>query len=368
MIKRLISLIITKGRKMALMVKSIKGGFNIKDVAEKAGVSIATVSNVVNEKGRVSEKTIVKVKKVIEELRYSPSMSARNLKTKKSHLIGVIVPISRPGRLQDNPFYWDLVSGIEEGARGKEFHVILVGVTEGQEKDLAIVKERELDGLVVVGGYEGSPTVDYIKQLNVPCVFIDSYINDTDEELYQVCIDDKVGAYQATKHLLELGHEKIAVLLGDVPLNLIQRYGVLHERLLGYKEALAEEGISFDPNLIIQYPTSMEGGYKASRELAKRKEITAVFSLSDVGAMGLLRGFTEAGLKVPTDISVVGYDDLFISEYTSPPLTTIHQDIVAKGQAAIMLLLEQIEQQQIIDTRKVVLPVQMRIRQTTSQL
>ncbi|ADU32033.1 LacI family DNA-binding transcriptional regulator [Evansella cellulosilytica] len=344
----------------------MKETINIKDVAERANVSIATVSNVINGKGRVSTNTISKVKKVIEELNYSPSMSARNLKTKKSHLIGVIVPTSMPGRLQDNPFYWDLVTGIEEGARDKQFHVILMGVADGDEKGLSIVKERQLDGLIVVGGYEGSLTVEQIRKLNVPSVFMDSYISDPD--LYQVCIDDKLGAYQATKHLIDLGHENIAILLGDIPYEESHRYGVLHERILGYKEALDEKGIAFDSQLIISLPTSMEGGYKAAKEIAKRKEITAVFSFSDVSAMGLLRGFDEMGINVPTDISVVGFDDLFLSEYTSPPLTTVHQDIVAKGQTAIMHLLDQIENKRMINYRKVVLPIEMKVRKTTSSV
>lgn len=348
------------------MVDQIKESISIKHVAERANVSIATVSNVINGKGRVSNNTRLKVKKVIEELNYSPSMSARNLKTKKSHLIGVIVPTTRPGRLQDNPFYWDLVSGIEEGARDKEFHVILMGVADGDEKDLSIVKERQLDGLIVVGGYEGSLTVEQIRKLNVPCVFMDSYISDN--ELYQVCIDDKLGAYQATKHLLDLGHEKIAVLIGDIPLNMVPKYGVLNERLLGYKEALFEKGIPFDEKLIIQYPTSMEGGYRAAKELAKRKEITSVFSFSDVSAMGLLRGFDESGIKVPDDMSVVGFDDLFLAEFTSPPLTTVHQDIVAKGQTAIMHLMDQIENKRVINYRKVVLPIELKVRNTTRQI
>lgn len=347
------------------MATKNKRDINIKDVAEKANVSIATVSNVINKKGRVSKKTIEKVEKVIDELGYIPSISARNLKTRKSHLIGVVVPTMSPGRLQDNPFYWDLVSGIEEGARDNRFHVILLGIDESDD-DLSFIRKRQLDGLIVVGGHDDSTTIQQILTLDIPCVFMDSYLSDP--EIYQVCIDDRSGAYQATKHLLELGHETIAVLLGDIKLDEIMKYGVLHERLLGYKSALFEKGIAYEKDLILQYPTSMEGGYQAAKKLAKKEKITAVFSFSDVSAMGLLRGFHELGIRVPDDISVIGFDDVFISEYTIPPLTTVRQDIVEKGQMAVNLLLDQLEETNKYSYRKVILPVNLKIRNTTQRV
>jgi Transcriptional regulators len=334
---------------------------SIIDVARAANVSIATVSNVINNKGRVSDKTRQKVRKVIEELGYTPNLPARNLKTRKSDLIAIVVPTMQPGRLQDNPFYWDLLAGVEEGARDRKFNVILKGIDE-QTETFAFAKERRLDGIIVIGTNEGSEAVDRVLNLGIPAVFIDSYLRDP--SLYQVCLDDRRGSYLATRYLIGLGHRSIALLVGDIAMDRISYYGVLHERWLGYRDALEEAGIPYDPDLMIKLPTSLEGGCKAAERLVGMPGVTAILSFSDISAMGLLRGLKDKRKDVPGDYSVVGFDNLSVSHYTAPSLTTVSQNILEKGRTAVHMLLDQIDRNPVRERRKV-LPVDLVIRETT---
>ncbi|HZG74454.1 MAG TPA: LacI family DNA-binding transcriptional regulator [Paenibacillus sp.] len=330
----------------------------IKDVARIANVSIATVSNVLNGTGRVAPETIRKVQRVIEELNFAPSMSARNLKDKKSQLIAVVVPFLEKGRLQDNPFYWQLVSGIEEGARNHRLQVILIGVDE--QETFSFVHERHLDGLIVVGVFEGSDVLQKVLSLNIPTVFMDSYLSDPN--LYQVYLDDELGGYIGTKHLLALGHRRIAILTGQ----LIEG-GVTYKRWLGYRRALEEAGVPYLEELVLEEPTSPQGGYHSAQIVGdKSKHISAVFAFSDVAAMGLIKGLHEIGLTVPRDVSVMGYDDIFYCDYMIPALTTVRQDIVLKGQTAVKLLLLQEEGVGDAAERRVVLPVNLKVRQSTA--
>ncbi|WP_054026428.1 LacI family DNA-binding transcriptional regulator [Bacillus sp. FJAT-28004] len=330
----------------------------IKDVAKRAKVSIATVSNVLNGTGRVAPNTIQLVRAAIEEMNFTPSMSARNLKDKKSSLIAVIVPFLEKGRLHDNPFYWQLVTGIEEGARNEKLHVLLVGVEP--DENFSFVRERHLDGLIVIGVFEDSPIYERIQQLNVPCVFMDSYLKNDD--LYQVGLDDELGGYIGTKHLLSLGHQNIALLTGA-----LLKEGVNHRRWLGYKKALKEAGMNYHSDRVFEVPTSSIGGYRTASQIVSRgQDITAVFALSDVLAIGLIKGLHDLGIVVPRDVSVMGFDDNQNSRYMVPGLTTVHQDIVLKGQMAVKLLIAQMENEPEVD-RKVVIGVELTIRQSTAE-
>ncbi|HZG56704.1 LacI family DNA-binding transcriptional regulator [Paenibacillus sp.] len=332
----------------------------IKDVAKFAGVSVATVSNVINGTGRVSQDTAERVQEAVLALNYTPSAVARSLKDKESQLIAVVVPFMERGRLQDNPFYWQLVSGIEESARNRSLQVILVGAE--QTETFSFVHERRLDGLIVVGISDDSPLLPKIVSLRVPCVFMDSYLSDADA--YQITIGDEEAGYVATRHLIDLGHRRIALLTGG-----IKRGGVNHYRYQGYIRALMEAGLEPDASLVIEHPVSPEGGYAASSQLvAIRPKVTAVFATSDASAIGLIRGLTEHGCRVPGDLSVVGFDDIQYASYTVPPLTTVRQDIHAKGQKAVELLMAQTENVPSRSGNTVVLPVSLIVRGSTAPI
>ncbi|MED4014467.1 LacI family DNA-binding transcriptional regulator [Sutcliffiella cohnii] len=333
----------------------MKSRVSINDVAKRANVSIATVSNVINGKGRVSESTVERINNIIAELGYIPSISARNLKQKQSHLIGVIVPFQKTGSLKDNPFYWDLVAGIENGARDSKFHVILTGVVDGEEA-FTFAKERHLDGVIVVGAHDGSSTVEQVKKLGIPAVFMDSYLSD--ESLYQVLLDDEEGGYLAAKYLLENNHSNISVISGKV-----KDSRVSFKRLEGVKRAFMEKGLTFNPNFLVEGPVSMAGGLKATNTILKSK-CSAVLCFSDVVSLGLIRGLQSNGYQVPDDISVVGFDDLYFTQYTTPTITTIQQDIVEKGRVAVDLIIKQLNNEPI-QSKKTVLNTKLIEREST---
>ncbi len=332
----------------------------IKDIAKEANVSIATVSNVINNKGRVSEETRVLVKNLIQKYNYTPDLSARSLKNKNSHLISVVVPYLAKGEFEDNPYFWQVISGIESGASNENFHVMLTGISDSP--DVSFVNERHLDGLVVIGANENADHFKNILKLDIPCVFMDSYISRAD--LYQVNSNDKFGGYLGTKYLVSLGYDKI-ILVSGIKGKIDEKSGVDYQRWLGYKQALEEANIPYRPELVIEEGNTLLGGYYSAQKvigLIDRK--TAIFVLSDIGAMGLIRGLNELGISVPNDVSVMGYDDIFYADFMVPSLTTIKQNIFSKGEQAVNLLLAQIEKRDF-DEKTISLPVELKIREST---
>lgn len=332
----------------------------IKEIADLAGVSIATVSNVLNNKGRVSEETRQLVLEMVKKYNYTPNLSARSLKSNQSHLISVILPHLRRGELEDSPFFWQIISAIEQGAHGEKFHIILTGTPD--KEDLDFVQGRNLDGVIAIGVNEDHDLFSKLHNRNIPCVFIDSHI--TSKPVYQVNSNDKLGGYLGTKYLASLNHEKI-ILVSGIKGNIEESKGVYYQRWLGYKQALEELGIDYDPSLVIGGEGTATGGYHAAQEiLEKITEKTAVFALSDIAAMGLVRGLTELGVFVPDQVSIMGYDDIFHASFMFPSLTTIRQNIYLKGQQAINLLLQQIKGKEVTN-KQIMLPVELVIRNST---
>ncbi|REK74796.1 LacI family DNA-binding transcriptional regulator [Paenibacillus paeoniae] len=331
----------------------------IKSIASEAGVSIGTVSNVMNGTGRVAEETILKVKRIAKERNYIPNSSARNLRAKKSHLIALIVPFLEKSTIHDSPFYWELATSIESGVRDHNLHVIFTGLDHDQ--DVSFVRDRNLDGVIVIGTSDDSPIVSQLKSYGVPLVVLDSYLSDP--TVHQVHLDDQMGGYVGTKHLIDLGHRRIAFVT-----DLLLDRGLNYMRWLGYKTALEEHGISYDSNLIIESNLSFNSGYHAAQQVfQKGQDVTAVFVLSDVTAIGLIKGLNELGYSVPERMSVLGFDDIRVTEFSAPPLTTINQNIVDKGQQATRLLMNQIEGIESVQ-KNIVLPVTLKVRQSTARI
>ncbi|MFQ3545341.1 LacI family DNA-binding transcriptional regulator [Halobacillus rhizosphaerae] len=322
---------------------------NIKFIAEQANVSIATVSNVINQKGRVSQKTAVRVRQVIEEYRYRGNLAARNLRTNRSYLFGLVVALTKPeDKLHDNPFYWDLVSGIESAVRENEFVVALKGVSSKEELS-SFIRERSLDGLIVVGAHEGSILVEQVKEFDMPTVYIDCYLNDP--SVYQIHSDDHDGGYKAARHLIDLGHREICLLSGEITPNTVNYF-----RWKGYKKALQEQGI-YDHKKLIETETSAHGGYTALSGIIEQfPEVTAMVTFSDITALGLYKGLNERGYRIPEDYSITGFDGTYFAEYIIPALTTIKQDIGLKGVTAVQLLFDQMDGK-TKETNRVSLPV-----------
>ena len=336
----------------------------IKDIARLSGVSIGTVSNVINGKGRYSEETRKKVNKIIKQSNFMPNVAARSLRDKLNPLIAMVVPFAQSGEIIVNPFFAQLISGVENGARDRKFHVIVTGVKD--HPDLSVLLERNINGLIVFGANDNPDLLQDIIRLDLPTVYMDSYLSDPG--FYQVGTDDEMGGYLGTKYLLSLGHKAIAVISGPLG-NAGKVKTVGNSRLLGYRKALEESGVEFNPNLIIQNDFSVEGGYHSAQQIVQLTErATAVFAFADLAAMGVIKGFHDLKISVPEDYSVMGYDDLYFSEYLTPGLSTVRQNIYGRGQSAVKLLIDQIENKNSQQGQNIISPVSLKVRQSTAFL
>jgi len=335
----------------------------VKDIAKAVGVSQAVVSYVLNGKEyKVSKETVSKVKAAIKELNYIPNLTARSLVKNKSQLVGVIIPQTEETAqlLLTNPFYSEIIGGIESKLRESGYHMLLSGVDKGKSY-LDTSVQRNLDGAIIMGIYQ-EQFYDELKQAQIPIVLIDSYISDN--YFYRVGIDDEYGGYLATKYLIEHGHRDIALVTGS-----IKKDGVIEKRFLGYKRALREEGIFYNPDYVFEGWVSYEYGYIAGKTIAQKyKNVSAVFACADLMALGAIRSLTENGLNIPEDISVIGFDNISVLKYSLPPLTTVGQDIVAKGIKAAEVLIDLIEGREHSESKEKTLPLRIVERETVKRI
>lgn len=323
----------------------------LRDVAERAGVTTATVSYILNDKKTFPDETKQRVQAAITELGYIPNLSARTLTQRSSKLIGIVVPQTEGSRLMfQNDFYSEILGSIEFHARQNGYHVI-ISATDANESYLRLARERNLDGIIVIGMY---PDEFYrqMKQSHIPIVLVDSYCND--HYYHNIRIDDAYGSYLATSYVLSKGHRNIAFFSGQLKEN-----GVMKKRLTGYRDALAEYEIPFDQRYVFEGKIDYTSGINAAeRLLASDISATAVVAAADILAIGAMKGFYERGVRVPEDISVMGFDDLEISQYLTPGLSTIHQEISQKGEKAVELLINNIKEPNLTKQEQI-LPVQL---------
>lgn len=309
----------------------------LKDVAGLAGVSSATVSYVLSGKRTISDETKNRVYSAIEQLDYVPDLNARGLSMRDSKLIGVVVPQTEPGErlMFQNSFYSEALGSIEYYARQKGYH-ILISATDANESYLTLAKKRNLDGIIVIGMYPDE-FYQQMKKTHIPIVLIDSYTND--HYYHNVRIDDAYGSYLATRYMLENGHREIAFFAGQLKEN-----GVMKKRLVGYRQALEEFDVAFKHELVFEDQIDYESGIALAKKLlSSGVTATGIIAAADILAIGAMKGLYGAGCRVPDDYSVIGFDDLEISKYLTPGLTTVKQQISLKGQRAVELLLNHIE-------------------------
>lgn len=333
----------------------------IKDVAVAAGVSPATVSYVLNGKQNITEETKQRVYDAIAQLDYVPNLSARGLSMRDSKLIGVVIPQTEPGsRLMfENDFYSEVVGSIEYHARLRGYHVI-ISATDANESYMILAKERNLDGIIVIGMYPDE-FYQQMKRTHIPIVLIDSYCND--HYYHNIRINDRYGSYIATQYIIDSGHREIGFFCGQ-----IKESGVMESRLEGYRDALKENGIPFHAQNVFEGNVDYDSGIElAGRLHKKRPEITAVCAAADIIAVGAIKGFYELGMKIPEDISIVGFDDLKIAKYMTPGLTTVKQEISLKGERAVELLFQSMNHAGI-GKREEILPVTLVVRDSVKSL
>ena len=324
----------------------------LKDIAAEAGVSITTVSNVVHSrKSRVSPELVKKIEKIIQREQYAPSMSARSLANDQSNIIGVITHLTpqNTGSTVGDPFMGSFVDSIEKRLREEGYYLMIRAVEDAAEL-ASLSRSWRLSGLIITGMFQDD-FFTTTKALGIPFVLIDSYVDDPDTCC--VGLEDETGGYIATRHLLEKGHRGVAFAAPS-----IRPGGVIEKRFLGYRRALEEYGVAYDPSLVFTQEITADEGKKLGRHLASRKEITGIFASADILAAGIMAGLRERGVSVPGDKSVIGFDDNYLSQLTIPGLTTIHQDADRKGILATDMILKQLRHEPVAE-KSVILPVHL---------
>lgn len=310
----------------------------IKEVAKRAGVAQSTVSLVINEKRHVSPATRQKVLKAVRELNYHPRRSARVLATRRTGNIGFI--LSDEHFYQAEPFYTRIFLGTEFEARKHFYYVLLTTVGDEFNPRKFVPRflvEKNVDGVILTGKVSDS-LIYYIRDSGIRLVLIDYYPKDS--RFPAVLIDNLHGAYEAVNHLIALGHRRIGFIGGSTD------HPSISDRLKGYAQALEEAGLARHNSLVAadQPDSSAEGGYSAARRLLRPSlRSTAIFATNDSMAVGAIRAATEAGLNVPDDLAIVGFDDIEIASHADPPLTTMRVPKEEMGALAVRKIAEMIE-------------------------
>ncbi len=313
------------------------GKLNIDQVAELACVSRSVVSRVLNGHPNVSEEARRRVLEVIQKYNYRPSPVARSLAKQKTYEICILSP-RRNNEALANGFWTLLHLGIFEQCIDRGYFVSLSILSPEAEEKLRdrILYEHRFDGFVLLTHEVAQLLIDPLRARGIPTVLVGH--NHAYEDICSVDVDNFSGAYRAVRHLCDLGHRRIAMILGTPELQ------ETHERQRGYQQAIRDGGAEIDDRLIEVGDYSQRSGYEIMRAWLERgPDFSAVFCTSDTMAIGALLALYEAGMRVPQEMAVVGFDDLPAAAYTCPPLTTIHQPIYEKGRWAATMLIEQIE-------------------------
>ena len=312
----------------------------IADVAREAGVSKTAVSFAFNSPDRLAPETASRIRDVADSLGYRPHPVARMLSQRQTHTLGVLTPQAL-SVIFSNPFFGAFSEGVALAAEEEGYALHFISPLHGslaRAMDHAIV-----DGVVVIGLYADHPEVEQIRAAGVPLVMVDSSAL---SDQPAVVVDDEGGARVAAEHLLQLGHRQLLVVGVEppAPSHELEPAGVMGRRLRGYLAALAAGGVAIEPSSVMVGPASIEGGIACMRRAWEDGlRPTGVLVMSDAMAIGVMRAARELGLRVPEDISVVGFDDIDVAQHTNPPLTTVHQPIRLKGESAVRLLLSVVE-------------------------
>ncbi len=309
-------------------------GITMKDIAKFAGVSTTTVSKILNNKDKdISNATRERVLNLIEEHNYRPNKIAKSLVTKKTNTIGLVIPDIR------NPFFPELARGAEDKANEKGYNIIFCNTdddSDKEEKYINMLVEKMVDGIVFTAASEREKGFEGKKKFSVPIVLVDRDI-DIDGIIGKVTVDNFMGGYEGTKHLLQLGHERILYLSGP----LVNKTG--SDRLKGYKKALNEFNVELKEEYIKEGNYKSEWGYKVINDIGNELKYTSVFCGNDLIAIGAIKALKEMKLDVPNDVSVVGFDDIYMANLIDPELTTIRQPNYEMGYKAIEILIDAIE-------------------------
>ncbi len=301
---------------------------SIKDIARVANVSFSTVSRALADSPRVKPETRERIQRLAIEMGYAPSAAARSLVTHRTKTIGVVATT------MTDMFQAEVVQAIEETAIGRDHSVILTQsgfASEREMTEIQALRERRVDGIILISVRAGGVYAAVLQGTGIPLVFINARQTDYG---HSVRVDSLAGSLAAVQHLLDLGHKQIAYITGpDEDWDNIARQA-------GYQQSLEAYGLPVDPALIVKGDSRPEGGIRAMQQLLSlRRPPTAVFCYNDATALGAMRAAYSAGLRVPEDVSIVGFDDIDLAPFFEPPLTTVAQPIKQLGEKAVETIL-----------------------------
>ncbi len=329
----------------------------IKDIAKLAGVSQATVSKALNNRPDIGLVTKSKILEIVKELQFSPDAFAKSLKNRYSENIGVV--FSRfASPLSGNPFFSKVLEGIEAEIAINNFNLILqIMYNKSSDQMPKMVRERQVEGLILVGIFD-NPLLDTIIKKNIPTVFVDP--KESMSNFNQILIDNEHGAFMATQYLINAGHRRIGFISGDLArMSFNQRYE-------GYQKAMRYNGIDVNENLV--KTGGNEKGYDHVRKLMTHEKPTAIFAANDINAIYGYQAIHEMKMRIPDDISIIGFDDIELSKMSLPPLTTIRVYKEELGSIAVRILLRIIKRETNEQTTTTVVPVKLIERKSVRKI
>ena len=318
---------------------------SIKDVAREAGVSIATVSRVLNDVDVVNEETKKKVVEAIDKLSYRPNIVARSLKTQRTSTIGIIIPdIS-------SPFYPEIVRGAEDVANIYSYNIMLCNTDQDPAREIEyikVLKEKMIDGVLYMSNSLDQNVVETIKKLQVPVVLVET--TDKENTYPSVTIDNEKAAYEAVEYLVKKGNTKIGY-IG----NHVEAVNAAAIRYLGYENALKDNNLDVDMERVWFGGNKAQDGKEGIENILEKTDVDAVFCTSDEIAMGVISALRDRGLNVPEDVDIVGFDNIYSSSIFYPKLTTIAQPMYDMGSVGMRMLIKIINKKPV-DNKHYVLP------------
>ncbi|AXP41151.1 substrate-binding domain-containing protein [Haemophilus influenzae] len=304
----------------------------MKDIARLAQVSTSTVSHVINGSRFVSDEIREKVMRIVAELNYTPSAVARSLKVRETKTIGLLVTAT------NNPFFAEVMAGVEQYCQQHQYNLIIAatgGDAKRLQQNLQTLMHKQVDGLLLMCG-DSRFQADIELAISLPLVVMDWWFTELNAD--KILENSALGGYLATKALIDAGHRKIGIITGNL------KKSVAQNRLQGYKNALSEAKIALNPHWIVESHFDFEGGALGIQSLlTQSSRPTAVFCCSDTIAVGAYQAIQQQGLRIPQDLSIMGYDDIELARYLSPPLSTICQPKAELGKLAVEALLQRIK-------------------------
>jgi Transcriptional regulators len=327
----------------------------IQEVAKKAGVSVATVSRVLNGNPYVKQETRDKVMEVIKELNYSPNLSGRILRRNETKVILILLPTI------SNPFYSRAVTGIRNVADKMGYLTMICNTESDVNKErefLNLIKYKQADGAIIMSQ---ELDIHELEEMGSHFPIVQCFEYRDSKSISYVSIDNEKAAYEAVSYLIGLGHKRICLVGCTAP------YSSALQREEGYKKALQDANIDLDPDLIIRGDYGFTSGYNCGGKLTELKEMpTAVFAISDMQAIGVIKSFKNKGIRVPEDVSVVGFDNVVFSAIYDPGVTTVSQPAYKIGSRAMKILIGQIKEEKC-KPQQVLLKHELIVRESAMQ-